>query len=72
MCKILELYGKNPWRNNLSKLATLDSIFQLNHSAMDLIRVSMMHISAMKLKFLGVGWNVDTESVLLTLLNEKI
>ena len=31
-----------------------------------------MHISAMKLKFLGVGWNVDTESVLLTLLNEKI
>ena len=27
MCQILELLDQNPWRNNLSKLATFNSIF---------------------------------------------
>ena len=34
MCQILELLDQNPWRNNLSKLATFNSIFQLTHSAL--------------------------------------
>ena len=33
MCKILELCDQNPWRNNLSKLGTFDSILQRPHSA---------------------------------------
>ena len=38
MCNILELLDQNPWRNNLSKLGTFDSILQRPHSAM------MLHI----------------------------
>ena len=34
MCKIWELLGQYPRRNNLSKLATFDPICQLPHSAM--------------------------------------
>ena len=34
MCKILELLDRHPQRNNLSKLATFDHIFQLPHSAL--------------------------------------
>ena len=34
MCKILELYDKNQWRNNQSKLATFDPILQRPHSAL--------------------------------------
>ena len=34
MCKILELCDQNPWRNNLSKLGTFDSILQRPHSAL--------------------------------------
>ena len=34
MCKIWELLGQYPRRNNLSKLATFDPIFQLPHSAL--------------------------------------
>ena len=35
--KISELYDLNPWRNNLSKLATYDSILQRPHSALQCI-----------------------------------
>ena len=34
MCKILEILDQNWQRNNLSKLATFDPIFQLPHSVM--------------------------------------
>ena len=34
MCKILELYDQNPWRNNLSKLLTFDPILQWPYSAL--------------------------------------
>ena len=34
MCYILELYDKNPWTNNKSKLATFDPILQRPHSAL--------------------------------------
>ena len=34
MCKILELYDQNPWRNNFPKLATFDPILQQPHSAL--------------------------------------
>ena len=34
MCKILELYDQNPWRNNFPKLATFDHILQRPHSAL--------------------------------------
>ena len=34
VCKILELCDQNPWRNNLSKLATFDPISQRPHSAL--------------------------------------
>ena len=34
MCKILELYDQNSWRNILSKLATFDPILQRPHSAL--------------------------------------
>ena len=34
MCNILELLDQNPWRNNLSKLGTFDSILQRPHSAL--------------------------------------
>ena len=33
MCKILELLDQHPQRNNLSKLATVDPIFQHPYSA---------------------------------------
>ena len=34
MCKILEFLDQNQQRNNWSKLATFDAIFQLPHSAL--------------------------------------
>ena len=34
LLKILELYDQNPWRNDLSKLATFDSDLQRPHSAL--------------------------------------
>ena len=34
ICNILELLDQNPWRNNLLKLGTFDSILQRPHSAM--------------------------------------
>ena len=33
MCKILEILGQHPQRNDMSKLTTFDPIFQLTHSA---------------------------------------
>ena len=41
MCKILELCDQNPWRNNLSKLGTFDSILQRPHSALDCSQTHM-------------------------------
>ena len=35
MCKILEPLGQHPQKNDLSKSATFDPIFQLLHSAME-------------------------------------
>ena len=34
LCKIWEILGQIPRRNNLSKLTTFDPVFQLPHSAM--------------------------------------
>ena len=34
LCKIWEILGQNPLRNNLSKFTTFDSVFQLQHSAL--------------------------------------
>ena len=36
MCKILELFDKNLWRNDQSKLSTFDPILQRPHSAYQL------------------------------------
>ena len=41
LCQILELLDQNPWRYNLSKLATFNSIFQLTHSALGIFGESL-------------------------------
>ena len=41
MCQVLELLDQNPWRNNLSKLATFESILQRPHIAMSVLNVHL-------------------------------
>ena len=56
MRKILELYGQNPRRNYFSKLATLDSIFQLTHSAMVADHPKTIFTNA-----LWVSWKMESK-----------
>ena len=50
MCKILELCDQNPWRNDLSKWGTFDSILQRPHSAVVPQEAQISRKSGEKLK----------------------
>ena len=55
MCKILELYDQNPWRNNLPKLATFDPILQRPHSA--LVHLGPFWLIGSSIYFVGPASN---------------
>ena len=63
MCQILELLDQNLWRNNLSKLATFNSIFQLSHSALiclgllGLFQITIERLKCLKAISGWMGWD---------------